>query len=83
MQTGCGYRLQRRAARPYQGICNAKMDGGYTIVVNLKLNDESRRRAVEHELCHIFSNDSQSPLPVILIEKAALEFTERKKNPSE
>ncbi len=63
-----------------------KMDGGYTIVVNLKLNDESRRRAVEHELCHIFSNDSQSPLPVILIEKAALEgpaFTERKKAPAE
>jgi len=49
-----------------------KMDGGYTIVVNLKLNDESRRRAVEHELRHIFSNDSQSPLPVVLIEKAAL-----------
>ncbi len=63
-----------------------KMDGGYTIVVNLKLNDESRQRAVEHELRHIFQNDAESLLPVILIEKGALENPapeQRKKAPAE
>lgn len=49
-----------------------KLEGGYTIVVNLKLNDEARRKAVEHELCHIFSKDLESPLPVVFLEKAAL-----------
>lgn|GEM_PF-1928428 len=61
-------------------------DGGHTIVVNLKLNDEARRKAVEHELRHILARDTDSPLPVVLLEKAALEgavYAARKKTPAE
>ncbi|MGI6193215.1 MAG: hypothetical protein ACOYI3_06625 [Christensenellales bacterium] len=63
-----------------------KLDGGYTIVVNLKLNDEARRKAVEHELKHIFSKDSESSLPVIFLEKSALPHetpSKHKKTPAD
>jgi len=56
-----------------RAFATPSLDGGYTIVVNLKLNGESQRKAVEHELFHILSGDFNSELPVIYIEKSALE----------